>query len=692
MKKILTVSVIVCILLNIMIGSSFAASNLIENVHISLKSTETPKRLEVSFNLTEQINLSQGDSNIVFEYLSMDDLEVIYKKDKLWSGYLNSYDRYPSGERKYSSGEENNTDYSNVVPAATIYTSLKTGSSIDVGVIAAVRITVLREYGSGESITIYSDGTVSGIEKIEDSVTAVEETTGIRLDSTTAELPADTILIANEVTVGSVYEMISIALTDVNEFIAFEIKLESSGNEILPNGNVEVSIPIPENFNTSKLAVFRIEADGTKVPYPVTVKTVDGLKYATFETDHFSMYALLELNVYSYAVEYYRGRITGANLIGSVSGTILFSEGHQLTADYIATDLGDSWLNAKKPAGNYNNGAVQGGYPVISQIEENNVVKVLYTGIPGGGSSATYYTIITKYEDSSGNEIYKKKSASVERGESYTVTAPAIEGYKYIDTIINGTAPMTNRTVSIDSVTGDYEIIFRYNLNRPALDKVNHHWYITGYENKEIKPDDNLTRAEMAIIFYRLITNPDKDIKVPRNVLDDIDKDAWYAKAVTYLYDYGIISGYTDGTYRPNNFISRAEIAKISSMFDDLEIPIENTFYDVPEDYWAYSYIASATKKGWVQGYENGTFQPEKYVTRAEMITLINKVLERRVKPKDLLAGINIWSDISEDYWAYADIMEATHSHIYERASESDYETWMRITGTGLDALSTQLN
>jgi len=295
MKKIITLAIALYLVLTITPDYTYAEeSNLIQNVQISLKSKENPQRLEVIFDLTEPINLSQGSSNIIYEFFTLDSIN--YKKDKSWSGYLNSYDNYPSGERKYSSGAEKNSNYSDNVPAAAIYTSTKTGAKIDVANVEAVRITVLRANGSGERITIYKDGTTSDIKKIEVPVVAEDKSTGIRLESTTAELPENTVLLATELTSGSMFNVASAVLKDVEKFLVFEITLEADGVEIQPDGKVKINIPIPQDFNNSNVVVYRIDNDGTKTPYSVSITTKDGVNYATFETDHFSTYVLAELN------------------------------------------------------------------------------------------------------------------------------------------------------------------------------------------------------------------------------------------------------------------------------------------------------------------------------------------------------------------------------------------------------------
>jgi len=404
----------------------------------------------------------------------------------------------------------------------------------------------------------------------------------------------------------------------------------------------------------------------------------------TVDTD-ITLYAQWAPEGYPYRIEYYRGSVTADNLIDTVIGNVFFSEGHQLTAEDVVTDLGENWLNAKRPASGYNSGIVHEGYPVISAVVENNAVRVLYTP----ASTTTYYTVTVKYHESGGNVIAEQKNDAAAQGSAYSISAHDIAGYRYVETVVNG-AESVNRDVSIPSVSGDYVIIFRYDYDRPILERVNHHWYVRGYPDNSIKPDGNITRAEMAMIFYRLMTNVDKEAKEPRPVFEDTPTDAWYAKAVTYLYDYGIVNGYEDGKFRPDAFISRAEIAKMAGMFDNLDAPVESTFPDVPSTHWAYSYIDPATRKGWLQEYEDRTFRPDYHITRAEMVTLVNKVLNRQVKPENILAGVHMWDDLQTTHWAYSDIMEAAHSHMYERLDDTDFEIWTSITGTGLNAPSNE--
>ncbi|NLN77277.1 MAG: S-layer homology domain-containing protein, partial [Armatimonadetes bacterium] len=149
------------------------------------------------------------------------------------------------------------------------------------------------------------------------------------------------------------------------------------------------------------------------------------------------------------------------------------------------------------------------------------------------------------------------------------------------------------------------------------------------------------------------------------------------------LANGNIISGYPDGTFRPGNYITRAEIATIASKFDKLT-PLEvNMFSDV-SGHWAEEFINSAAQKGWVTGYPDGTFKPDQYITRAEFVTLVNNVLERRVKSEDILPEARQFPDLDKDAWYYEAMQEAINSHHYIRKPDT-YEEWTEIYYPDLD-------
>ena len=202
-----------------------------------------------------------------------------------------------------------------------------------------------------------------------------------------------------------------------------------------------------------------------------------------------------------------------------------------------------------------------------------------------------------------------------------------------------------------------------------------HILYIKGYPWGTVAPDANITRAETAEIIYRLL-EASKLNRQRTNPFPDVAMGEWYAQSVTYLASIGIIKGYLDGTFKPDNPITRAEFATMISGFDNLEIANYNKFSDV-EGHWAVGYINSAATKGWVAGYPDGTFKPENYITRAEVVSVINRMLNRRIKIGDIPKWAPSYSDLSEAHWAYTDIIEASVGHEFERQPDG-YEKWTK--------------
>lgn len=214
----------------------------------------------------------------------------------------------------------------------------------------------------------------------------------------------------------------------------------------------------------------------------------------------------------------------------------------------------------------------------------------------------------------------------------------------------------------------------------PQLDKVDHFNYINGYEDGTVKAQSNITREEVATIFYRLLTDSSRAIYFAQDEeFSDIASNRWSADAVATLAKGAIIQGYKDGTFDAGRPITRAEFAAIASRFDPLEDSGGTNFSDI-SGHWAEKYILSATKKGWITGYSNGTFKPDQYITRAEAMTLINRVLDRRVDEKGLIDGYKLFPDNKPTDWFYYQVIEATNNHDYTpRTKVSDMETWTKI-------------
>ncbi|MCD7947621.1 MAG: InlB B-repeat-containing protein [Oscillospiraceae bacterium] len=207
-----------------------------------------------------------------------------------------------------------------------------------------------------------------------------------------------------------------------------------------------------------------------------------------------------------------------------------------------------------------------------------------------------------------------------------------------------------------------------------SLDNQDHMKYLNGYPNGTVQAENEITRAEAASIFYRLLNETYKDGTATTS-FSDVSSSAWYSLAVGTLTDLGILTGYPDGTFRPNQSITRAEFAAIAAQFDSLTLTSGTAFSDVPESHWAAQYINSAYVKGWVSGYSDYSFQPEHGITRAEMVTVVNKMLSRAIDAEALATVENPYTDMNSSNWFYADIIEASLIHDYIK-DDQDTEHW----------------
>lgn len=208
------------------------------------------------------------------------------------------------------------------------------------------------------------------------------------------------------------------------------------------------------------------------------------------------------------------------------------------------------------------------------------------------------------------------------------------------------------------------------------LNGEDHYAYLLGYENGTVRPNGSISRAEVATVLFRLLKD---DVRMQNltkdNAYSDVSDTAWYAAAVSTLSKMGVISGYPDGTFRPNAPITRAEFAAMIARFDETAKSADTPFTDI-SGHWAKNAIGKAYGNGWVEGSSKTVFCPESNLTRAETATLLNRVLHRLPeKESDLLANQIVWPDNPETFWGYLAIQEATNSHEYERKADGVYET-----------------
>ncbi len=218
-------------------------------------------------------------------------------------------------------------------------------------------------------------------------------------------------------------------------------------------------------------------------------------------------------------------------------------------------------------------------------------------------------------------------------------------------------------------------------IERPELNKDDHKIYMFGYPDWTFKPEGEMTRGEAAAMFARLFKEYPGDNYNYHEDFSDVDENYWCYKEIAYLAEWGIINGYEDGTFKPDNKISRAEFVKIVESFEALQTGT-NPYSDVDETYWAYKYIVSSSAKGWINGYLDGTFKPDNNISRSEAVKIANKLVNRH-PDKDFIDRnkylLKDFTDLPTSHWAYYEIHEAANGHIFERLANGMDERWLEV-------------
>ena len=300
------------------------------------------------------------------------------------------------------------------------------------------------------------------------------------------------------------------------------------------------------------------------------------------------------------------------------------------------------------------------------------------------------YTLTINYVYRDGSKAAESHIETILYGKDYSVTSPKISSYTADKLVVSGTMPADNRTVTVTyTKNGGHHprpkpTVEIEDDDALGLNTTDHFAYIVGYGNGEVRPQNNITRAEVATIFFRLLTDDVRDENLTKtNRYSDVTRADWYNTAVSTLSSMGIITGYPDGTFRPNAAITRAEFAAIAARFDNDGDKTAAKFSDIAT-HWAKDEISIAYNNGWITGYPDGTFGPQRDITRAETMTLVNRVLNRQPETEeDLLPNMTVWTDnANPKAWYYLAVQEATNSHYYEFKTNSQYEKWTELRET----------
>lgn len=351
-------------------------------------------------------------------------------------------------------------------------------------------------------------------------------------------------------------------------------------------------------------------------------------------------------------------------------------------------------------------------YPATAEVSDNDIFydynredqreKMTFTNTytrssGGGGRGSSGASITVNKTDALGKPLAGASFVLKDsRGrEAYQATSNA-SGIVRFTRVGSGTYTLLEKAAPEDYVTSDetYELTVSGSrvtmngkpyspvtfVNRKAaeLNRRDHTAFLVGYAEGTFGPERNMTRAEVTTMFARLLTEQIEADKTYSSTFNDVAKNCWAANYIGYMQQFGIVTGYTDGSFRPNAPVTRAEFAAIASRFEKLTQG-SKSFTDVPDTHWAVKYINFAATRGWVTGYADGTFKPEHSITRAEVAAVTCRLLERSADQtyiRSHIGELRTFADVTESHWAYWYAMEAANGHDYTKSGGS--ENWSR--------------
>ncbi len=335
----------------------------------------------------------------------------------------------------------------------------------------------------------------------------------------------------------------------------------------------------------------------------------------------------------------------------------------------------------------------KGWYLEGKEITAGSTVKTAEDHTLTASWSINSYRLTIKYlNKSNGKELAPEYSQKHDYDTTVKVKSPSIPGYKFYnrdDETVVVTMPDEDVTRIVYYVRktgnggGTYDSPNKTKKTAPALmlNTADHFAFINGYPDGSVQPEGNVTRAETAAILYRIMGDDCQSYyKTTSCSYSDVARGDWFNTYVATLENAGVIvDTRTNGKFRPNDAITRAELASMIAQFAGLDSASAASFNDVGTIYWAAKEIAIAAKVGWINGYPDGSFRPDQNVTRAELMAMVNRALGRTPKSEDdLLSGMKTWRDNANvNAWYYLDVQEATNDHTYTKSG--NHETWKKL-------------
>jgi len=321
-------------------------------------------------------------------------------------------------------------------------------------------------------------------------------------------------------------------------------------------------------------------------------------------------------------------------------------------------------------------------YAVGASIEVNSnvIVKALWTDKGGSGSGGSHNDSYTLRYDTNGGEKLSSESKTRKWTKDYEdLPIPTREGYRFdgwyydskLKNEVTGDVKVNTSVVTLYAGWTAVEV-------PSMLNGDDHFAYVQGYKDGNVRPYGLISRAETTTIFFRLLKDSVRDGNLlTSNTYTDVTGDYWANTAISTMTGLGIVQGRSADTFDPNAPITRAQFAAICARFDTGKTYGSQSFSDI-QGHWAQAYIERAAELGWIKGFEDGTFRPDTYITRAQAMTMINRVLNRTPDDEDdLLDNMNVWPDCTPNDWFYLAVQEATNSHDFKYQGG---EVWTKLT------------
>ncbi|MFR6436840.1 MAG: S-layer homology domain-containing protein [Peptoniphilaceae bacterium] len=481
--------------------------------------------------------------------------------------------------------------------------------------------------------------------------------------------------IAGFTTSYSPQSMIANQVAEVSRFVVTNTKVKT--------GNVFVKY-VTENGTVLEAESKVVENAKVGTDYTTTQKAFDGYEFSKMGDDSAKATGKVVAGDLHVTYVYKKTEVTPQPHTGNVFVKYITEDGKVLEEESPVLE------NAKVGTAYTTEQKVFKGYD-FSKMEENSAEP---TGKVVAGDLHVIYVykkaeaqppttkVITQYVDEQGNRLIPDRV-----GKEPVVE---IKGYTYLrteesDTLIRH---IYNKIQEPVHPSGSTLILPTPGTSEPVpgdglLNKKDHKAYMFGYPDGNFLPERNMTREEATAMFARLLKDYPRERRSYNIPFKDVAESDWSQQAIGFMLEKGMIQGYEDGSFKPKAAISRAEFAAMAARFDKFVVGGGNSFFDVPAGYWAQAAIDSAAAKGWVTGYPDGSFKPERKITRAEVVNITNKMLDRfadRDFVRSHLAEMIQFKDLTEADWAYFPIMEATNGHDYTRKAAQE-ENWIRLNG-----------